>query len=108
QMGELVEISSFHVHNDYTYFELPDLIITAGKISYEMASKHFPSCPKVIAKRNLSLFNLERLCLLPEGKVLLVINYTEEATKETINSLVKMGLNHLKYVPYWPGCHVNT
>lgn len=108
-IGEFAHISSVQVSNQKAPHTItPDLVVTAGELSHQIAVKQFPNCPIVVANRNLSLFNLEQLCLLPEGKVVLVINYSEEATKETIKSLIDKGIDHIKYIPYWPSHSIDT
>ena len=107
-IGTYAEIAGLHFQDDLQLLNPPDLIVTAGKRSFERGKQSFPNTPVVIAKRNLSLKNVEELCLLPKGKTVLVVNYSKEPTMKTIASLENMGLDHLKYVPYWKNCEVKT
>ena len=107
-IGTYAEITGFHFLDDLQLFNPPDLIVTAGKRSCERAKLYYPNTPVVMAKRNLSLKNLEEICLLPKGKTVLVVNYSQEPTMKTIASLENMGLDHLNYIPYWKNCELDT
>lgn len=86
----------------------PTLAITAGKKSYKKAKNIFSSNQIILAKRSLNLTELEKVHLLPKGKTVLVVNYSYSPTIETIYSLEKLGLDHLRYVPYWKGSKIRA
>lgn len=83
----------------------PVFIIASGEHSYDCITKLVPSIDVLQAAREVSDPKFwDRLFLIPMHKEVLVVNETETGTMETIHSLQVLGINKLKYVPFWIGC----
>ena len=107
-LGDYAKIESLCFQDNLKEIAHPDLVVSAGAISNEKALEAFPNSKVVLAARNLSFVHLEKLCLLPKGKMVLFVNYSKSPTIEAISSLEKIGLNHLHYVPYWKDCKMEV
>ncbi len=107
-IGEFVNVQAYDCKNPSTTSEQSPLIIAAGKKSYKRAKSLFPTSKVITAKRRLNFTKLEEVFPLPSGETALVINYSKDPTIETIHSLQKIGLDHLRYIPYWKDSRVNA
>lgn len=107
-IGEFVRVDALDCQKPSTVSEQPFLIITAGKKSYEKAKALFPTSKVILAKRRLNFTNLEEVFPLPCGQSALVVNCSKDPTIETIDSLQTLGLDHIKYVPYWKNSSLNA
>lgn len=99
---------------DQILSEEPQLVICTGTISYEMVKKYKPRSK--IIRVDLDLRepeSLDLMFLIPPGKDVLVCNMTEESTHQVVVLFERLGINHIRYIPYWGGCttdvsHVDT
>lgn len=107
-IGEFANILALNCEEKLEALDRSDLIITAGKKSYEKAKTLFSSNQIIVAKRNLNFTKLGEINSLPRGKPVLVINYSQPPTLETIYSLKELGLDHLRYVPYWKDSKIDA
>jgi sigma-54 dependent transcriptional regulator, acetoin dehydrogenase operon transcriptional activator AcoR len=113
-IGEFAVVQGYCFEDDFKdiniakFIEISDIIVTAGEKSYTMAKSLTAKNKVIVARRSISSENLEELSLLPNGRTVLTVNYSYEATMKTISSLKDLGLNHLKYIPYWKDCDVDT
>lgn len=107
-IGEFANVVPLSCKESLKVPKQPTLVITAGKKSHEKARNLFSSNQIIMAKRSLNVDKLEEVRLLPEGKMVLVVNYSYPPTIETIYSLKELGLDHLRYVPYWKGSKINA
>ncbi|NLY44659.1 MAG: sigma 54-interacting transcriptional regulator [Tissierella sp.] len=60
--------------------------------------------PNIVAKRIIDHKNIKEVIGIEEGKDVLFINDGYDSTKEAIESLLELGLDHIKYHPYYPDC----
>jgi sigma-54 dependent transcriptional regulator, acetoin dehydrogenase operon transcriptional activator AcoR len=84
-------------------FSGADLVLTSVSALLPEARKRFPQCPVMAPRRIIAGYNLEKVLLLPKATPVLVVNHPREATEETIASLKRLGLDHVRYIPYWQG-----
>ncbi len=71
------------------------------------ARKYFPNSRIIYSKRFLDSSKVEKLIELPEGTTVIVANKPKAIAEELIENLHLLGISHLKYIPYWPGCDVD-
>ena len=80
-----------------------DLIMTSGAHLVDETRRRFSGIPILAPERIVTGFNLEKVLMLPKGTRVLVVNHPRAATEETIASLKNLGIDHLRYVPFWQG-----
>ncbi|MEA4988465.1 MAG: sigma 54-interacting transcriptional regulator [Anaerovorax sp.] len=82
-----------------------DLVLYTSAYLKRGASKYIDcNIPYVIAKRVIDHNNIKELISIDEGEDVLFINDCYESTKEAIEQLMELGLDHIRYNPYYPGC----
>ncbi|MGD8190677.1 sigma-54 interaction domain-containing protein [Brevibacillus ginsengisoli] len=60
-------------------------------------------CKIIIAKRIINYENIDKLLCLPAGTNILYINDSWETCMESIESLKKLGIDHIYYTAFYPG-----
>ncbi|HWQ09205.1 MAG TPA: sigma 54-interacting transcriptional regulator, partial [Holophaga sp.] len=55
------------------------------------------------ARRAIDYTRIQNLLTLPEGTDVLLVNDFESTTRDAIDHLLRIGLDHLVYHPYYPG-----
>jgi len=104
--GSEVEIeSAFLKESDIIDTKNVDIVVCSSKaVEKEVKSKMTYEVPLVSVKRTIELKHISELISLNTGEeVLLVSNYPSTAN-ETIELLKEMGIDHIKFIPYYPGC----
>ncbi|MFE1627498.1 sigma-54 interaction domain-containing protein [Brevibacillus reuszeri] len=61
------------------------------------------NCKVIIAKRIINYENIDKLLYLPAGTNALYVNDSFETCMESIESLRKLGIDHIHYIPFYPG-----
>ena len=57
----------------------------------------------LVARRVIDYTRIRDLLALPEGTEVLLVNDFESTARDSINHLLRIGLDHLVYHPYYPG-----
>ena len=91
----------------YTRLRQPAAILV-NITSLAYADKYFPNSQIIFARRFLDSNHLHRLLELPEGTPVLVANKPRRIAEDLVENLQQLGINHLNYIPYWPGCDIDT
>ena len=102
-----VEVISIYLDDcNYINTKNIDLVVASSKILEDkIKEKINKDIPIVSVRRTINLNNLSEAIGLDTGKnVLLVSNYLQSA-KETIDLLKELGIDHIRYYPYYPGCN---
>lgn len=82
-----------------------DLILyTIGYLEIRARRYVDESIPKMVAKRVINHKNIREIISIEEDTDVLLINNSYESTMEAIQQLVELGLDHIRYNPYYPGC----
>lgn len=82
-----------------------DLVLYTSEHFKLRASRYVDSnIPFLIAKRVIDHNNIKEIISIEENKDVLFINDTYESTNEAISQLIELGLDHIRYNPYYPGC----
>ena len=82
-----------------------DLVLFTSDFIANAALQHFTEyIPYLIAKRLINHKNIEGVISLPSGTEVLLVNDSENSAYEAIEQLIEIGLDHVKYYPYYPGC----
>jgi len=57
----------------------------------------------VVAHRTVSYDKIDKVVLLPKNTDVLLVNDAKESTFEAIETLTSIGLDHINFLPYYPG-----
>lgn len=60
--------------------------------------------PITVLNRFFELRKLKLLMQIPEGTSIAVMNTSSVSAQEVIQNLLEANIDHLKYIPYYPGC----
>jgi transcriptional regulator with PAS, ATPase and Fis domain len=100
-------ISSYAIDEDEIHHIIEDdLVILSGElVRQELIEKNLlnTSCDIIIAKRTISYDNIDDIFLIPEDTEVLFVNDVKETTYEVIEIFKKLGIDHIKCIPYYPG-----
>lgn len=82
-----------------------DLVLYTSAYFKIRASRYIDSnIPDLIARRVIDHKNIKEIISIEENKDVLFINDSYESTSEAIKQLIDLGLDHIRYNPYYPGC----
>ncbi|MFC7319653.1 sigma-54 interaction domain-containing protein [Halobacillus campisalis] len=99
--GEFIKIDSYSVDESLPDLIEKDLIIFSSHlIEQEAAHVIGERCTSITARRTINYQHIDRLFELRDNTTVLCVNDTPEMTIETIDTLEKIGMNHLNYKPY--------
>ena len=59
----------------------------------------------IVCERSVNFDFIDKVAGLPVNEEVLLVNDEKETVYSTINDLKELGLNHIKYYPYYPGIH---
>lgn len=57
----------------------------------------------IICERSINFDFIDQVADLPVNEEVLLVNDEKGTTESAINDLIELGLNHIKYYPYYPG-----
>ncbi|WP_168198196.1 sigma-54 interaction domain-containing protein [Crassaminicella thermophila] len=81
------------------------LVLFTSDVVARMSLKYIKeNIPFLIARRIINHNNIEKVISLPVGTEVLLVNDSESSALEAITQLIEIGLDHIKYYPYYPGC----
>lgn len=103
-LGDKVSIKSYCIDDDLKYNITDDLILFSSRNIYEHAVNHVDQkCPFIIARRSINYYEIDKLLNIPPGTEVLLVNDLPSSTYETISVLKIIGIDHIKYHPFFPG-----
>ncbi|MBR9981383.1 MAG: hypothetical protein KFF50_10180, partial [Desulfatitalea sp.] len=102
-IGHEVLITGQSMDEEISACDGATLVLTSGRHLLPEARRRFPGIPVMAPERIITGYNLEKVLMLPRGTPVLVINHPRYATEETITALRNMGIDHLRYTPFWQG-----
>lgn len=103
-VSDLIDIESFSVEERIPKVFHSTLIVLPNKFTIESVKDFIgENCEIIIAKRTLNYENVDQLLFLPEGTQALYVNDNHETVYESIETMRQLGLNHIEYIPYYPG-----
>lgn len=110
--GEYADVLSYSVRDGSATGKLPwaDLFVisTDAYGSPEEITRHVPiDCESMAIEVSFRWSALEALWKIPTGESVLFVNVTEAMAREAIAQLASLGVNHLKFIPYYPGGIIN-
>ena len=103
-LGEYVTISGYHLGGKLPANIKGDLILASSQeLVPEFQSYLDPACPLIVASRAINYHEIEKLFDIPSGTDVLLVSDAVEAAQETISLLLALGIDHIRYHPYFPG-----
>ncbi|MET3290248.1 UNVERIFIED_CONTAM: transcriptional regulator with PAS, ATPase and Fis domain [Brevibacillus sp. OAP136] len=106
-IGDYVGITSFSIEEGLPENPLENqFIVLSHKLAETIPSIQQcigPGCKVISGKRIINYENIDKLLCYPTGTSIMFINDSLETCMETIESLQELGINHLHYIPCYPG-----
>lgn len=106
-IGHVADLYSSSLEEGDSTLVQTDIVLVSGEFLRPKARALFPKSRIISPDRVLVGQNLEKLLMLPKGEDVLVVNSPRKTSEETIDSLNKLGMNHLNYIPFWKGCDLD-
>lgn len=104
-LGEYIIVENILLSELKSKIYEADLVLYTSEHFKLRASRYVDSnIPSLIAKRVIDHKNIKEIISIEENKDVLFINDTYESTNEAISQLIELGLDHIRYNPYYPGC----
>lgn len=106
--GEYAEVVGYNVRDGSAAGVLPraDLfaISTDAYGSAEEEARHVPIDSQIMSIEVTFYWEtLKKLFEIPQGTKVLFVNVTSNMAREAITQLSSLGVNHLQFIPYYPG-----
>ncbi|WP_414836267.1 sigma-54 interaction domain-containing protein [Clostridium sporogenes] len=106
--GEYVEIASYNVSDGSAVGTLPkaDLFVisTDAYGSAEEVASHVPIDSLTMGiEVSYRWSTLQNLSMIPKGTRALFVNMTDTMAREAIAQLQQLGVNHIRFIPFYPG-----
>ncbi|QOY35593.1 sigma 54-interacting transcriptional regulator [Anaerobacillus isosaccharinicus] len=104
-IGDIVQIDSYALDEWTGGTITADVIVVSSKVlldepGFQIVS---PKVPIIVARRIINYNYIDRLLVIPEGTDVLLVNDVKSTVYDSINSLEKLGVDHLNYIPHLPG-----
>lgn len=106
--GDYANVLSYSVRDGSATGKLPwaDLFVisTDAYGSAEEVARHVPiDCESMSIEVSFRWSTLEGFWKIPKGTEALFVNVTEVMAREAISQLASLGVNHISFIPYYPG-----
>jgi len=103
--GDEIEIACHSFDRGAIDFKLEaDLFVISTYPIFLYLKPHLPRNAKtVIIGHTITNEQFERIRELPRGTAALLVNYSVEMTMDSISLLRQLGLDHIEYLPFYPG-----
>ncbi|QKS69770.1 sigma 54-interacting transcriptional regulator [Paenalkalicoccus suaedae] len=102
-IGELVTIRAFAVEENVIPELYNETVLLSSELVVEEVSGFLHDCQVIVASRIVNFHFVDQLIELRAGTEVLYVNDYPETVNEAIESLQQVGLDHLKYYPFYPG-----
>ena len=103
--GEYAEIESYCLEDDLEFDMANTLVVLSSPqtIDKRVQSLIDKGMNYVLARRVINHRYISELLSLPKATEVLLINDRAESTYQAITQLQALGVNYIKYYPYYPG-----
>lgn len=108
--GDLISVSSYSV-SDGSIININEadifVVTTDAFKSINEYKKSLPACtPKIELNVEFTKNNIETLMEIEKGTCAYFVNLSEIMVRECIARLSQLGINHINFVPYFPGANL--
>ncbi|RBP88758.1 PAS domain-containing protein [Cytobacillus firmus] len=106
-LGQYIRIKSF-ASEEYLPPLIEDALIVYSSYLIHDEVKHViaPSCEVITAHRTVNYQYIDYLFEIPNDTNVLFVNDFPQSTIDSIETLDRLGIRHLRYIPYSPGREV--
>lgn len=103
--GEYTEIKSFCLEDDFNFDITNSLVVISSReaIDERIMALMDKGMDYILARRVINHRYIEELLDLPRATEVLLVNDRPETTRISISQLQALGVNYIKYYPYYPG-----
>lgn len=106
-IGEYAEVSNATV-SSVSDVNSYDLIVASSKGTCRQLTKKFDiKSDLLITDRVINHKNLGEIIKIEEGRNVLFVNDSKISAFEAMEQLKELGINHINFIPYYPGCDYN-
>jgi len=104
-MGEHIEVQAVQMSELSILHIQSDLVLFTSELIAKLALKYFNRhIPYIIARRVINYKNIKDVIAIPKGSEVLLVNDGHSTALEAIEQLNEIGLDHITYHPFYPGC----
>lgn len=81
------------------------LIISSASMMEELEAMGIAllCADKIVCERTINFDYIDQVANIPANEEVLLVNDEKETAESAINDLIDLGLNHIRYYPYYPG-----
>lgn len=104
-MGDPVDVKNVLLKEINKIKNYPDLILfTTEEVKVKGMRMLDKSVKNLVGERVIDHKNIKDIIDIKKGENVLLVNDNYSTAMETIDQLLDLGLDHIKYYPYYPGC----
>lgn len=103
--GKYTEVKSFCSEDDFDIDISNSIVVISSREAIDERIKALmeQGMDYILARRVINHRYIEELLELPRGTEVLLVNDRKETTEIAISQLQALGVNYIKYYPYYPG-----
>ncbi|HHY25312.1 MAG TPA: sigma 54-interacting transcriptional regulator [Desulfitobacterium dehalogenans] len=106
---DALEIQTLTLDDDPDKYLGYDLILAASQAISDQVKKQAPLNARIITViRNINVLELNKVFNIEPGSTAIVVSNFMHAATETVNLLKEIGIHHVKFIPYCPGCDLES
>ncbi|WP_034430345.1 sigma 54-interacting transcriptional regulator [Caldisalinibacter kiritimatiensis] len=103
---DIADIKSYAIDEGIDHVISDELVILSSYLVKEElieANLLDTNCEMIVSERTLSYDHIDQIVLLPRNTEVLFVNDVKETVYEGIEILKDLGIDYIKYIPYYPG-----
>ncbi|WP_047153954.1 sigma-54 interaction domain-containing protein [Aneurinibacillus tyrosinisolvens] len=103
-LGDIIHIHSYSLEEGIPLTIKKQLVILSTHLIQDEVKDYIgKNCEIIIANRTINHNHIDKLLFLPKGSKALYVNDFPETASESIDTLLQLGIDHIEYIPYYPG-----
>ncbi|MDE5415250.1 sigma 54-interacting transcriptional regulator [Alkalihalobacterium chitinilyticum] len=103
-LGDFIRVRSYAVDANEVITVHNQLVILSSYLIEEESKPYIgENCSVLVAHRIVNFQNIEKIYSIPKGEKVLYVNDYLETVNEAISSFEKLGIDHLDFIPFYPG-----
>ncbi|MFD2614080.1 sigma-54 interaction domain-containing protein [Paenibacillus gansuensis] len=104
-IGDYVDVESYSLEEENIPAVIGNrlVLLSTHLIQDEVSEFIGEGCHILTADRITNYEHIDKLLYLPKGTKALYVNDFPETVHESITNLIELGIDHIEYIPYYPG-----